>query len=337
MKIKQLVFPEKMRVETEEVDILDVPGPGQVLVENRYSLISPGTELAMFTQTHIGFPLPDFRYAKYPFRPGYAAVGRVVLAGDGVEGIAEGDTVFTRGKHASHAVIPAGRSVLKVPEDLPIEHIPFAALAQIAFTSVRLSSIRPGHTVAVFGQGMIGNLAAQLMRLSGARKVIGVDRVPERLAIAKACDIDIQIALDVEQADIRPHIDALTEGAGCQVTVEATGNPEVAVPAIRSAAQMGTVVLLGSPRGGAFIDTYFDLHRPGVSVIGAHGSRQADAARYGDPDPYDLMFEFIASKRIRIAPMHTHTLPPSEADRAFRGLLDETETYLGVLLDMNQW
>ncbi len=123
MKIRQLCFPEKMRVEEEESEISDTPGDDQVLVENRYSLISPGTELAMFTETHIGFPIPDFKYAKYPFRPGYAAVGKAVLVGKNVDHIAEGDTVFCRGKHASHSIGPAGR-VHKLPDGVKPEHRP---------------------------------------------------------------------------------------------------------------------------------------------------------------------------------------------------------------------
>ena len=335
MKAKRLVFPEKLRTEIEEIDIPDAPGPGEILVENLYGLISPGTELAMFTQTHVGFPIPDFRYAKFPFRPGYAAVGRAVLIGVGVDGIREGDCVFTRGHHVSHAVVSTDRPLPKIPEGVPLEHVPFAALAQIALTAVRLSDIRLGHTVAVFGQGLIGNFTAQLMRCAGARQVIGVDRVRERLDIAAQCGIDVQLHTPAEDAPDR--IRELTGGVGCQVSVEATGNPAVAVPTVRAAAQMGKAVLLGSPRGSAEIDIYFDLHRTGVSLIGAHGSRQADAHRFGDPDPHELMLDFIAGGRLQVAPLITHALPASGAQEAYMGLKDRKETYLGVLLDLRKW
>ena len=93
MKAKRLVFPSKLKVEIEEYDIPDAPGPDEVLIENVYGLISHGTELAMFTETHIGFPDPEFRYAKFPFRPGYAAIGRAVVVGKDVEGVEEGGVV----------------------------------------------------------------------------------------------------------------------------------------------------------------------------------------------------------------------------------------------------
>ena len=335
MKARQLVFSGKMVVETADVEIRDTPEPGEVLVENLYGLISPGTELAMFTQTHVGFPLRDFAYAKYPFYPGYASVGRVLLAGREVDTVQEGDLVYVRGKHASHSLVSSRRAALKLPENLAIEHAPFAVLAQIALTAVRLSSVRLGHTVAVFGQGLIGNLAAQLMNLSGARRVIGIDSVSERLAISKACGI--AAGVNPETENVADRVNALTNGAGCQIVVEATGNPEVAPQAIRVAAQMGRVILLGSPRGSAEIDLYFDLHRTGVSVIGAHGSRQADAAQYGDPDPNELMLDFIARDRVKVDPLITHVLPATQAARAYRGLLEEKNAYLGVLLDLTRW
>jgi 2-desacetyl-2-hydroxyethyl bacteriochlorophyllide A dehydrogenase len=335
MKAKRLVFTGRLRVETEEFDLPDSPGPEDVLVENLYGLISPGTELAMFMETHIGFPIPEFRYAKYPFRPGYASVGRALVVGRDVKGVREGDLLFTRSNHASHAVVQAGRPRVKLPEGLPAEHAPFASLAQISLTAVRLSEAYLGQTVAVFGQGLIGNFAAQLMRCAGARRVIGVDLVDERLEISRRCGVDVRANPDRE--DVRKRVDELTGGRGCQIVVEATGNPEVAPWAIRMAAQMGKVVLLGSPRGNAEISLYFGLHSPGVTLIGAHPSRQADAARYGDPEPYDLMLSFIAEGRLRVAPLLTHVLPASDAERAYRGLMDEKDKYLGVLLKLSEW
>jgi 2-desacetyl-2-hydroxyethyl bacteriochlorophyllide A dehydrogenase len=335
MKVRQLVFPEREKVETVDVEVRDTPGPGEVLVQNLYGLISPGTELAMFTQTHVGFPLADFAYASYPFYPGYASVGRVLLAGRDVDTVVEGDLVYVRGKHASHALITSSRSLIKLQENVELERAPFAVIAKIALTAVRLSGIRLGHTVAVFGQGLVGNLAAQLMALSGARLVIGIDTVPERLSVSKACGVEACINPAAE--DVGDRIDALTNGAGCQIVVEATGNPDVAPQAIRTAAQMGQVVLLGSPRGSAEVDLYFDLHRTGVSLIGAHGSRQADAAQFGDPDPDDLMLDFIARERLKVAPLLTHVLPASSAAAAYRGLLEDKGAWLGVLLDLTRW
>jgi len=94
---------------------------------------------------------------------------------------------------------------------------------------------------------------------------------------------------------------------------------------------------LGSPRGGAELSLYFDIHRTGVSIVGAHGGRQPEVAQFDDPEPHELMLDFIAQGRLQIAPLHTHTLPASDAQLAYDGLLNEKGKFLGVLLDLSQW
>ena len=69
MKTQQLVFPDKLKCEVEEVEINEDLGPDEVLVRNSTSLISAGTELAMYARTHRGFDVPEFTYASYPFIP----------------------------------------------------------------------------------------------------------------------------------------------------------------------------------------------------------------------------------------------------------------------------
>ena len=335
MKAKRLVFPEKLRVEIEEFNLPDDLGPEEILVENLWGLISPGTELAMFTETHVGFPIPDFDYAKFPFRPGYATVSSVMKVGAKINELRRGDLLFTRVGHASHAILSVADRWHLTPDGMPIEHVPFTALAQIALSSVRLSNIRLGHTVVIFGQGLIGNLAAQLMKIAGARKVIGIDPILQRLKISTQCGIDLQI--NPVEANVTESIDQITSGKGCQIVVEATGRPEVASQAIQVASQMGQVILLGSPRGSAEIDLYFGLHRKGVSLIGAHASRQANAIQYGDADPYEVMLEFIASERLKVNPLLTHKLPASQAKQGYKGLLNSQSNYLGVLLDLQAW
>ena len=335
MKIKQIVFPSKMKAEIVETEIPDTPGPEELLVENIYSLISPGTELAMFTESHAGFPVPDFKYAKFPFYPGYTSVGRVLVTGEGIEHLKEGDLVYTAGKHASHTMASSKRTAIKIPEEVAIEHAPFAVMAQISLTSVRLSNVRLGQTVAVFGQGMIGNFAAQLMKAAGARHVNCIDIEEKRLSFSTMCDLHDHINPTLD--DISERLQEIIGRTGCHIVVEATGEPQVAPTAAKIASQNGKVILLGSPRGSAEISLYFDVHRTGVSIIGAHGGRQSEVAHYDDPNPHELMLDFIAQGRLEIAPMHTHTLPASDAQLAYEGLINEKGTFLGVLLDLSQW
>ena len=267
-----------------------------------------------------------------PLQPGYATVKRTINVRAEVVDLQAGGLVFARTHHASH-VVPSRWE--KVPDTTTIQSVPSASMAQVALTSARLSNIRLRQIVVVFDQGLVGNLTAQLMRCAGAWQVIGIDLISSRLAISAQCGIDTQI--NSAQTEVTDRIKHLTCDTGCQVVVEATGAPQVAPQALKAAAQLGEVILLGSPRGNAEIDLYFDLHRTGVSLIGAHASRQADVAQYGEVDPQRLMLEFIDSSRLQVDPLLTHTLPAAQAEEAFLGLLNQKEDYLGVLLDLQVW
>ena len=79
--------------------------------------------------------------------------------------------------------------------------------------------------------------------------------MPERLSTAEKCGFDATI--DASSENVQERINEITGGKGCLVTVEATGSPAVAPTAMKVTAELGKVILLGSPRGTAVIDLYF--------------------------------------------------------------------------------
>jgi len=342
MKAKRLVFSSERCVETQEFDLADEPKADEVLLENIISLISPGTELAMFTKSHVGFADPANKYAKYPFKAGYAAVGKAIRVGAEAkaQGIKEGELFIHRGFHASHHMAnirPDQWSMFeRVPEGVDYRHAIFCILAEISLTSVLLSHIEVGQNVAVFGQGMIGNFAAQLMRASGAKRVVVLDPVADRLQISARCGLN-KWQMDPTDPDWKKKLKDMTGGLGCHIVVEATGNPNVAVQAIDASATYGKVLLLGSPRGMTTLDLYRQIHTRGISLIGAHAQHLASAKYFNSPSPVQIVLEFIADGRLVVAPLITHTLPARDAASAYQGLLQKPTEYLGVLLDLTQW
>jgi 2-desacetyl-2-hydroxyethyl bacteriochlorophyllide A dehydrogenase len=334
MKAKRLTFPEKMKVEVEEFELADEPGQDEVLIENIYGLISAGTELAFYTQSHIGFSVPDFGYAKYPAHPGYTAVGRVVKVGQKVSGLAPGDLVHSSSQHASFAVCKA-TAVLKVPEALPIEQVPFVGMANIAMTTLRMGRPQMGEMAAVFGMGIVGNLAGQLLKRAAAYPVVAIDLVQPRLEVARVCGLDV--CWNPSGVDIKEETKKITEGRGFDIVVEATGNPEVASPALKLVGQLGRLILLGSPRGKAELDIYFDIHRKGVSVIGAHTRLISILDPEGPAKNKKLLFKFFADGSLKVDNLITHKIPARDAAQGYQGLIDKKEEYLGVLLDLKEW
>jgi 2-desacetyl-2-hydroxyethyl bacteriochlorophyllide A dehydrogenase len=312
MHVSALVFSERHRCEVTTYDLPTELGPREVLVRTTLGLISPGTELAMFNQTHLGFGV-EGHWARYPYYPGYSSVGVVEAIGAKVEQLAPGARVAHQANHSTFtrqpasAVIPLG--------DLPDERAVFLKLLGIAMTPQLLAPVRFGEGALVIGLGLVGNLASQLCREAGAYPVTAVDLAPARVTQAQQCRIDARLA---------------RTGVTAPYVIEAVG----AAPALREALDAvdldGRVIVLSSPREKIEIDPYFDIHHRGVQMIGAHEWRRSREQRA----PYDGFLEhLLATGRVEVDPLVTHRLPFTEAQRAYEGLRDDPGSWLGVLLD----
>ncbi|MDQ3814054.1 MAG: zinc-binding dehydrogenase [Armatimonadota bacterium] len=308
-------------------------GPNEIVLATRCSLISPGTELAFYTGTHVGLADPANTWAKYPFYPGYAAVGEVAGVGEEVRDLKAGDRIYAIARHASHSRLSWSPSqpVLKLPDDLPDEHAVFTRLATIAMTAPVVTEFAPGDSVAVLGAGLIGNFAAQLFALQGAR-VIVVDTVAERLARARQCGIE-RTLLGGEDVDVEAGVRDMNGGQEPDVVIEATGVPALVVTALEMVRRHGQVVLLGSPRGSVEIDVYRHIHAGGVRLFGAHENLQD---QHGLPNRHTLsrhVLDLIARGDLKVAPLLTHRLPARDAKLAYEMLLREKDKALGMVLD----
>jgi len=91
------------------------------------------------------------------------------------------------GGQAQYARVPfADVNCLVIPDDVPDEKALYLSDAvPTAYHGTELANVRPGCTVAIWGLGPIGLMAARWSQIRGARKIIGIDKVPERLAIAR--------------------------------------------------------------------------------------------------------------------------------------------------------
>ncbi|MFI5014946.1 MAG: zinc-binding dehydrogenase [Hyphomicrobiales bacterium] len=305
--------------------------PGGLRIRTIYSLISPGTELAMYNGTHIGIGDPSISFAKYPFHPGYAAVGEVVETGEGVVGFTPGDRVFFAGGHASEAMVPAtSASLAAVPRGLDLRIAPFARLAQIAYTAPFVAGEAAGKDVAVIGLGLVGNLAAQLFRRAGAR-VFAFDTLPARRDWARLCGIEHAFTVD---GDTVENIRRAMGDAKPTIVVEATGSAALVPPCLRLVADRGTVVLLGSPRQTVELDVYSLIHRTGAHLVGAHERVIPDAAANATDKRKvtGAMLEALGAGGLEVRPLLSRMAAPSEIADCYQALDAEKDKLIGVLL-----
>ena len=334
----RVCFSGKFTLSLEE-DYADMtPGPGQLVIENMYTLISPGTELALYTGTHIGFSDPANTFARFPFYPGYAAVGRVVALGEGVRTFHEGDLVYHEGHHQRYDTVTlADKLVLPLPNDIDTKHVPFARLAQISNTALQVSHISAGDVVAVFGLGLIGNMAAQLAEARNAMAV-GADLIGFRRELASRCGIGY--VCNGADDEMHAAIDEITAGRGVSTAIEATGDPQLIASALEVTAELGDVILLGSPRGTVEIDPYKHIHRRGVSLKGAHvmlmPGRPDGTGRLDRMSNARLMLQAIASGQLEVNALISHVITPQQLENGYRALLDEKDSTMAVIVDWQQ-
>lgn len=333
LKVRQLMLVGKTKVEIQNVEI--AAASGDVLVKNRYSLISPGTELALFTGTHIGFSDPEIAWARYPLRPGYSSVGRIAGVGSEVEGFSEGEEVLHFQPHADYALVNPRKDLLfKLPPGLDAQKALFARFGQIAYTAAAASLKKEGY-VLVLGGGIVGNLCAQLFQARQGRRTIIADIAPSRAALALRCGVGAAICAPAE--NMGEALLAETGQEGVSTVVEATGVPELVTAALKLVNRLGEVILLGSARGAVTIDVYKHIHRKALNVIGAHESRYPPFAGPGDSASQSFfgndVLGMLAAGTIKTDGFLTDTVSPSRVAEAYAMLLNDRDRHLGILID----
>jgi threonine dehydrogenase-like Zn-dependent dehydrogenase len=111
------------------------------------------------------------------------------------------------------------------------------------------ADIRLDDTVVVFGQGLVGLLVTQFLRDAGAARIIAVEPIAERRAMARRMGADE--CLDPAEGDVALAVRERTGGRGADVVIDASGSYAALHQAIRTAAPNTTVVALSWYGGNA--------------------------------------------------------------------------------------
>src|SRR5215217_3786123 len=267
-----------------------VPGPGEVLLETAYSGISAGTELTAYRGSNPYLSrkwLPDRRLfvaggstQSYPLDGwGYEEVGRVVAAGSREDENLVGCWVWGAWGHRSQAVRTAeyaGARVLPQANDLMAGV--FAKIGAIALNAVLDADIHVGETVAVFGAGVPGQIAAQLARLNGGRVVVA-DLVAARRRLA--VQLGAAAAYDPAAEDVAEAVREMTEDRGADVVIEMSGAYQALQEAARTVGYSSRVVAAGFFQGeGAPLRLGEEFHHNRVAIVGSQISGVAPQLRH---------------------------------------------------------
>lgn len=337
MKIRYALVRGKNDIafDTRELDH-DSPRAGEALLQTEATFISAGTELSIFTGVD---PQVTGGWCKYPFRPGYANVSRVVSTGRDVKDVKPGDRVFTFTQHQSHQFFDGfgTKMIAKVPDALDSGLAAAARMAGVAITGLQVAELALHDWAVVLGLGAVGNLAAQFFQLSGAR-VIGVDPSPARRALAQR--MGVERVIGGSEAEVADAVKSLTGGKLARITVDAVGHSAVIAQAVPLTKRYGQVISLGTPRAPVHMnitDLLDKLHYDNITLTGALEWRlpllPQNGVRHSSRENVELIYDLMAAGKLIVAPLISHRMPAEQIGKAYDGLLNKKDEYFGVVLE----
>ena len=177
------------------------------------------------------------------------------------------------GGQAEYARVPfADVGPLKVPNGMSDEQVLFLSdIFPTGYMAAEMCSITPGDTIAVWGCGPVGQFAIASAKMLGAARIVAIDRVPERLAMAanKAGATD---TIDYERQDVLDTLKDMTGGVGPDACIDAVGSEAHAPGFMYAYDRFKQALMLETDRPIALRQAIMACRNGGtVSVIGVYG------------------------------------------------------------------
>jgi len=252
------------------------------------------------------------------------------------------------GGQAQYVRVPyADYGPRKVPDSLTDEQVLFLTdIFPTGYTGIDWGELQGGETVAIFGSGPVGIMAAKSAWLKGAGRVFIVDTLQYRLDKAKAAANAETILWTDDGKEVVEAIRAATNNRGADLCVDAVGfepdrtlldrakavfnlekgSPKVLETCMSAVRRGGTVSVLGvypTTYDNFPIGQFFDK---GIIIKGG----QAPAHKY-----IDELLKYVVEGKVKLDDIITHRLPLSQIAHAYKIFKEKQEDCVKVVL--NPW
>jgi threonine dehydrogenase-like Zn-dependent dehydrogenase len=176
------------------------------------------------------------------------------------------------GGQAEYARVPfADVGLFKIPDGLSDDQVLFLTdIFPTGYMAAENCNIQPGDTVAIWGCGPVGQFAIKSAYMLGAERVIAIDRIPERLQMAKEqCKAEV---LNYEELDVGEALKEMTGGRGPDSCLDAVGMEAHGTDAMAFYDKAKQAVRLETDRPTALRQLLVACRKGGhVSLAGVYG------------------------------------------------------------------
>lgn len=342
--MKAIVIEGPNRVRLAEM-APPAPGPGELLIRSRAVGIC-GSDVELYQGTR-----PQGFY-RYPLVPGHEWAGEVAAAGEQAGQFQVGERVvtegilscgtcgncrcgltnlcesgydeigFTRpGGLAEYVVVPA-RQVHRLPRDAAFEEAALLEPTAVVAQAFLHAGLQAAATAVVIGDGTIGLLAVQILRLFHPAALILAGSHEERLALGRG--LGATHTLQSGSQDIGQCVDDLTAGRGADLVFEGGSRASGVALAMRLARRGGMVILAGIAGAGALLsmesDTIVLKH---LAVQGIFGASSA---------AWTYAVQLFSAGLLQLAALVTHRFALPDYQAALETVIARREGVLKVLL-----
>ena len=288
-----VILPGNSTVEIREFPV-PAPGPGQVLVQMKASSIC-GSDIRAIYRAHLGQGPEGYQPGTIA---GHEPCGQIIETGPGCKEFKPGDRVLLyhisgcgcchdcktgymischnearaaygwqrNGGHAPY-LLAEENTCVHLPDNLSyLDGALIACGFGTAWEALTRMKVNGQDRLLVVGLGPVGLAAAMLGRALGAREVIGVDTSADRLALAKKLNL-VNHAVASGQQTLE-EIHALTQGHGCETSVDCSGAASARLLALQGTRQWGRCAYVGEGNDVHFDVSPFLIH-PQITLYGS--------------------------------------------------------------------
>ena len=329
------------------VEALEPLKDDEVLVESVYDLISQGSEKISFKREYDA-GMHRAAEEREPYCSGYSLSGKVLKVGKAVTGYKEGDLVYANAKHRQYVNVPAGK-LAKIPEGVTMEQASLMTVLRAGLYANWLGQVKMTDTVVVLGLGLFGVASLEFALLSGARKVIAVDPIPERAERAR--QLGAHLVYNQHGIELYDEIYHMTGMKMVDCVIDATDDASGLEAASRLVRSNGHIVVISDPpnaqemifpgiarrRGLNIHGLWINMINDWVNNYGYDGWYETYGSNPFYPrtldEVHESIFQYILDGRINAECMITGKAAPSKCQETYEMLCSDGDRHLGVVFD----